>query len=106
MRKSYVYQCGLGRDAPATGCPHTRTLSWLGHACSGKQMISKVNLAIVWEWVLWSSDVLKQEPIIVWDGCSGRCMLSKISIYCFRREPGLLVAAGRSNYPMATILLR
>ena len=46
MRKSYVYQCGLGRDAPATGCSHTRALSWLGHACSGKQMISNVNVAI------------------------------------------------------------
>ena len=52
---------GLGMDALVTGCSRTGTLLWFGHGCSGHRTQSKMDVIIVWAWMLWSSDAVEHE---------------------------------------------
>ena len=73
----------------------TRTLSWLGHGCSGHRMLfehershglgmdalvivcsSNTNVLMVWAWMLWSSYALRTRTLSwLGHGCSGDRML-------------------------------
>ena len=74
-----------------------RTLSWLGHGCSGHRMISEhersyglgtdalvivcsrsTNVIMAWAWMLWSSYALGARTLLwLGHGCSGHRMLSE-----------------------------
>ena len=107
---------GLGMDAPVIVCSRntnvimvsawmlwspdaleTRTLSWLGHGCSGHRMLFKheyyhglgmdapvivcsrnTNVIMVSAWMLWSPYALETRTLSwLGHGCSGHCVLSE-----------------------------
>ena len=78
-----------------------RTLSWLGHGCSGPRMLSEhersyglgtdalvlvcsrsTNIIMAWAWMLWSSYALGARTLLWFGhGCSGHRMLSEHERY-------------------------
>ena len=50
---------GFGMDALVIGCSQTGTLLWLEHGCFGHQVQLKINVMLVWTWMLWSSDAVE-----------------------------------------------
>ena len=52
---------GLGMHALVIGCSQTRTLFWFGHRCFGHQTQLKTSVMMVWAWLVWSSDAVKEK---------------------------------------------
>ena len=43
---------GLGIDALVNVCCRTWMLVWFGHGCSGKRMLTNMDVSMVWAWML------------------------------------------------------
>ena len=97
----------------------TRTLSWIGHGCSGHRMLFEheryhgldmdalvtvcswnTNVIMVWAWMLWSSYALGARTLWFGYGCSGHRMLSEHERYGLGTHALVIVCSSNTNVIM------
>ena len=68
-------------DALGMGCSQEWTSLWFGHGCFGNGMLSGMDVIMVWAWMLWEWDALRNgRHYGLGNGCFGNGMLSGMDV--------------------------